>query len=73
MGIFVTISEKRGIVYTAHMLVVAAAAAAIEATGAGPRTWVDMGQSGSRHRSTVCVLGTCKAAHVKIQTPSKGG
>lgn len=72
MCIFVTISEKRGIVYTEHMLVVAAAA--VEAKGsADPRTWVDAGQSGSRRRSAVCVLGTCKAAHVKIQTPSKGG
>lgn len=48
MCIFVTISEKRGIVYTEHMLVVAAAAAAMEAKGsAAPRTWGDMGQSGS--------------------------
>lgn len=76
MCIFVTIFEKRGIVYTEHMAAVAAAAAAaaMEAKGsAAPRTWVDVGQSGSWHRSTVCVLGTCKAAHVKIQTPSKGG
>lgn len=61
MCTFVTISEKRGIVYSEHMLLVAAV--------------IDATEHGNLDQSccTVCILGTCKAPHVNIQAPSKEG
>lgn len=70
MCTFVTISEKRGIVYTEHMLVV-------EVKEVGNRclvTWISLDQ-----RLDVLdvpehyILGTCKSAHVRIRSSSKEG
>lgn len=79
MCVLVTISEKRGIVYTEHMPVAEAAVAAVAAVMEAKRGLEVGGLSEhadavqSRCRFSVCILGTCKSSHVKIQTPSKEG